>query len=67
MKLELSGTEMLDALETGSSTFAAKTEFSQEKWRKKKAKKYIQYVTARQPTAQLICQVRPRHTTPSAG
>ena len=57
LKQQHKGPEILKALQDGSTTFAGKTEFSQEKWLKKKAKKYLQYVTARRPTSDLICQV----------
>lgn len=63
LKKEMHGAEIIKALESGSSTFAGKTEFSQEKWLKKKAKKYLHYIVARRPTAALICQVSP-HTPP---
>lgn len=56
------GTDIIKALESGSSTFAGKTEFSQEKWLKKKAKKYLHYIVARRPTSSLICQACPSCT-----
>ena len=31
--------------------------FSQDKYKRKKAKKYIVYVTVRRPTARALCQV----------
>lgn len=58
LKAEKHGEELLEAIQSGSCTFADKTEFSQEKWRKRKAKKYILHVTARRPTSQLISHVR---------
>lgn len=57
LKHQNKGSEILKALQDGSTTFAGKTEFSQEKWLKKKAKKYLQYIVARRPTSDLICQV----------
>eukprot|EP00892_Ulva_mutabilis_P010626 jgi/Ulvmu1/7936/UM004_0169.1 len=57
LKKEKHGADIIKALESGSSTFAGKTEFSQEKWLKKKAKKYLHYIVARRPTSSLICQV----------
>jgi tRNA (adenine-N(1)-)-methyltransferase non-catalytic subunit len=63
-KEELQGKDVVDAIAEGSSTFADKTEFSQEKWRKRKSKKYILYVTARKPTSRLICQVLRRTLCP---
>lgn len=58
LKNEMQGEEVVDAIAKGSDTFADKTEFSQEKWRKRKSKKYILYVTARKPSSTLICQAR---------
>eukprot|EP00798_Chlamydomonas_sp_ICE-L_P021707 gene21707-28731_t len=40
------GSDIIRALISNSSTFDAKTEFSQDKYIKKKTKKYISYVTA---------------------
>ena len=50
--------QILAALEAASSTFASKTEFSQEKYRRKKARKYLAYATVTRPTARSICEVR---------
>jgi Gcd10p family len=58
LKADKHGSEILWELEKGSSTFSGKTEFSQEKWRKRKSKKYLMYVTARRPTSKLIAQAR---------
>ncbi len=56
-----SGAAIVAALAAGSSTFAAKTEFSQEKYRKRKSRKYLTFVTVVRPTARSICEVpRPR-------
>ena len=52
-----SGNEIIEELCSNSSTFESKTEFSQDKYKRKKAKKYIVYVTVRRPTARAICQV----------
>ena len=52
-----SGSEIIEELCSNSATFDAKTEFSQDKYKRKKAKKYIVTVTARRPTARAICQV----------
>ena len=57
LKLQSHGVAIVDALASGSATFAGKTEFSQEKWRRKKSKKYLLYATARRPTARAICEV----------
>ena len=50
--------QILAALEAASSTFASKTEFSQEKYRRRKARKYLAYATVVRPTARSICEVR---------
>ncbi|KAF5827016.1 adenine(58)-N(1)-methyltransferase non-catalytic subunit TRM6 [Dunaliella salina] len=50
------GAEIVEALISNSATFESKTEFSQEKYRKKKTKKYVINVTLRRPTALTICQ-----------
>ncbi len=34
-----------------------KTEFSQDKYKRRKAKKYLTYLTVRQPTARVVCEV----------
>ena len=54
-----SGADIVAALAAGSSTFAAKTEFSQEKYRKRKSRKYLTFVTIVRPTARSICEVPP--------
>lgn len=51
-----SGAEIVAALAAGSATFAGKTEFSQEKYRKRKAKKYLTYASLVRPTARSICE-----------
>ncbi|KAL4423995.1 hypothetical protein ABPG75_001296 [Micractinium tetrahymenae] len=50
------GADIVAALAANSATFANKTEFSQEKYKKKKAKKYIQVGTVRRPTAAAVCE-----------
>lgn len=54
----MTGNAIVDALCSNSATFSAKTEFAQDKYKKKKAKKYCTYITLRKPTARSICQVR---------
>lgn len=51
------GKEIIEALCSNSATFETKTEFAQEKYKKKKMKKYIVMVTLRRPTARSICEV----------
>lgn len=55
------GAEIVAALEAGSATFAGKTEFSQEKYRKRKAKKYQSFATLHRPTARSVCEVATRN------
>lgn len=50
------GADIVAALAAGSSTFADKTEFSQEKYKKRKSRKYLTYVTVLRPTARSICE-----------
>lgn len=39
------------------SVLQNKTEFSQDKYKRRKAKKYLTYLTVRQPTARVVCEV----------
>lgn len=48
----------MKALISNSATFEAKTEFAQDKYKKKKAKKYVQQVTLRRPNGRTVCEVR---------
>eukprot|EP00850_Spirogloea_muscicola_P016400 SM000132S26915 [mRNA] locus=s132:303816:308600:- [translate_table: standard] len=49
------GGEIVQALVENSATFNAKTEYSQEKYRVRKQKKYAPRVTVRRPTANSLC------------
>ncbi|KAL4539650.1 hypothetical protein Ndes2437B_g01989 [Nannochloris sp. 'desiccata'] len=49
------GKEIVDALTNNSATFQTKSEFAQEKYKKRKAKKYVQLACAKRPTAASIC------------
>lgn len=51
-----SGSEIVQELVSNSKTFENKTEFSQDKYKRKKAKKYVIFVTIREPTARAVCQ-----------
>ncbi|GAB4815070.1 hypothetical protein N2152v2_002116 [Parachlorella kessleri] len=51
-----SGEEIIAALAANSATFGTKTEFSQEKYKKRKAKKYLVTACVRRPTAASVCQ-----------
>ncbi|XP_022756893.1 tRNA (adenine(58)-N(1))-methyltransferase non-catalytic subunit trm6-like isoform X2 [Durio zibethinus] len=50
------GNEIVEALIANSSTFEKKTQFSQEKYRLKKQKKYAPRVLLRRPSARSICE-----------
>eukprot|EP00898_Chlorokybus_atmophyticus_P001462 jgi/Chlat1/2316/Chrsp17S00172 len=50
------GSEIVEKLVKGSATFGTKTAFSQEKYLRRKGKKYIVRVTVRRPTARSVCE-----------
>lgn len=52
------GSEIIEALVSNSATFQGKTEFSQDKYKRRKAKKYITMLTLVRPTARAIAEVR---------
>jgi len=52
-----SGDDIVAALLANSSTFQKKTEFSQEKYKRKKTKKYTMTVCARRPTPTAVCEM----------
>lgn len=54
---DASSTEIVEKLITNSKTFALKTEYSQEKYLKKKEKKYFEYVQIRKPTIRILAQM----------
>lgn len=54
---DLSSSVIVEKLINNSTTFASKTEFSQEKYLKKKEKKYFEYVQIRRPTIRLLAQL----------
>ena len=51
-----SGAELVEALVRGSATFEGKTEFSQDKFRRKKAKKFLTEVAVHRPCARAVCE-----------
>jgi len=51
------GVEIMEKLIENSETFQAKTKFSQEKFLKKKAKKYHQYILVRKPSIRLLMEI----------
>ncbi|KAJ3650550.1 hypothetical protein Zmor_016640 [Zophobas morio] len=51
---ELNSNNIVGKLITNSRTFNEKTEYSQEKYMKKKEKKYFEYVQIRRPTIRLL-------------
>lgn len=54
---DLSSNAIVEKLITNSKTFASKTEYSQEKYLKKKEKKYFEYIQIRRPTIRLLAQL----------
>ncbi|XP_055386377.1 tRNA (adenine(58)-N(1))-methyltransferase non-catalytic subunit TRM6 [Condylostylus longicornis] len=58
LKDECSGSaEILEKIVENSKSFASKTEYSQEKYLKKKEKKYFEFVQIRQPTIRLLAEI----------
>lgn len=53
----MSGQAIVGQLIENSKTFRDKTEYSQEKYLKKKEKKYFEYITIRWPTIRLISEI----------
>ncbi|XP_072936156.1 tRNA (adenine(58)-N(1))-methyltransferase non-catalytic subunit TRM6 [Epargyreus clarus] len=53
----IKASEIVESLITNSSTFHAKTEFSQAKYLKKKEKKYFEYVQILKPNLRLITEI----------
>lgn len=51
------GEEIIEALCSNSVTYAEKTEFAQEKYKKRKARKYMTSLTLRKPTAWAMAEV----------
>jgi len=56
----IEGSKIIERLVDSSSSFSLKTKFSQEKFLKKKTKKYCQYLKIRQPSIRLLLQIRNR-------
>lgn len=54
---DLSSSTIVEKLITNSKTFASKTEYSQEKYLKKKERKYFEYIQVRRPTIRLLAQM----------
>ncbi|KAG0630178.1 hypothetical protein M758_1G159900 [Ceratodon purpureus] len=52
----VSGKEIMEALVANSATFHTKTAFSQEKYLRKKQKKYAPRVVVRRPSARSVCE-----------
>ena len=53
----VAGVEIVEKLIENSETFQNKTKFSQEKFLKKKAKKYHQYILIRKPSIRLLMEI----------
>ena len=56
----IEGSKIVEQLVEKSSSFGQKTRFSQEKFLKKKTKKYSQYIRIRRPNIRLLMQIRNR-------
>ncbi|KAJ8933787.1 hypothetical protein NQ314_013823 [Rhamnusium bicolor] len=54
---ELSSNNIVEQLINNSKTFSMKTEYSQEKYIKKKEKKYFEYIQIRRPSIRLLSQM----------
>lgn len=54
---DLNSSVIVEQLVTNSRTFASKTEFSQEKYLRKKERKYFEYIQVRRPTIRLLAQM----------
>jgi len=52
-----SGTEIVGHLVENSITFKAKTEYSKEKYLKRKKKKYLSVITILRPSTRLLCEM----------
>ena len=59
----IEGSKIIEKLVESSSSFSQKTKFSQEKFLKKKTKKYCQYLRVRRPSIRLLLQIRNRDIT----
>ncbi|GLV35835.1 uncharacterized protein CBL_01013 [Carabus blaptoides fortunei] len=53
----LSSSDIVEKLITNSKTFGAKTEYSQEKYLKKKERKYFEFIQIRKPSIRLIAEI----------
>ncbi|XP_031330950.1 tRNA (adenine(58)-N(1))-methyltransferase non-catalytic subunit TRM6 [Photinus pyralis] len=53
----LSSNDIVQKLVENSKTFSSKTEYSQEKYLKKKEKKYFEYIQVRKPSIRLVAQM----------
>ena len=54
----MEGSKIIERLVENSASFDQKTKFSQEKFLKKKSKKYCQYIRIRRPSIRLLMQIR---------
>lgn len=57
-----SSTEIVSQIVENSKTFSSKTEYSQEKYLKKKEKKYFEYVQIKRPNIRLIADIMYRQS-----
>jgi tRNA (adenine-N(1)-)-methyltransferase non-catalytic subunit len=54
------GEDIIAALCSNSATFEGKTEFAQEKYKRRKARKYTTSLSLRRPTSWGLCEVGPQ-------
>uniref|UniRef100_A0A182IMM4 tRNA (adenine(58)-N(1))-methyltransferase non-catalytic subunit TRM6 n=1 Tax=Anopheles atroparvus TaxID=41427 RepID=A0A182IMM4_ANOAO len=52
-----SSSEVIGKLVESSKSFMTKTKYSQEKYLKRKEKKYFEYITIRRPTIRILCDI----------
>jgi hypothetical protein len=55
--LAQAGEDIIAALCSNSATFEGKTEFAQEKYKRRKARKYTTTLSLRRPTSWGLCEV----------
>ena len=59
------GADIIEALCSNSATFDTKTEFAQDKYKKRKSRKYVTRVTLRRPTGRALCEAVFEKTAPA--
>jgi tRNA (adenine-N(1)-)-methyltransferase non-catalytic subunit len=61
------GEDIIAALCSNSATFEGKTEFAQEKYKRRKARKYTTTLSLRRPTSWGLCEVGRQRTAGHLG